>query len=90
MAEYTAYLTVALTPAVAEAICDAAFEEEVGRSVMGRKLIEDGLVMRQLRRSAEAGAEAGALLRAKVEDDWIFLNPTERAEAIRRASGDES
>lgn len=51
MAKYTASLTVALTPEVAEAICDAAFEEEVGPSVMGRKLIEDGLVMRQLRRS---------------------------------------
>jgi hypothetical protein len=47
MAKYTASLTVALTAETAEAIYQAALEEEVGPSVMGRKLIEDGLFLRR-------------------------------------------
>ena len=47
MAKYTASLTVALSPDVAEEIYQAALDEEVGPSVMGRKLIEEGLAARR-------------------------------------------
>ena len=57
MAKYTASLTVALTAETAEAIYQAALEEEVGPSVMGRKLIEDGLTGRHLRRDLRGVAE---------------------------------
>lgn len=47
MAKYTASLTVALSPEIAEAVYQAALEDGVGPSVMGRKLIEDGLAARR-------------------------------------------
>lgn len=49
MARYTASLTVALSPEIAEAVYQAALEDGVGPSVMGRKLIEDGLIEREFK-----------------------------------------
>jgi len=57
MAKYTASLTAALSPEVAEEIYQAALEAGVGPSVMGRKLIEDGLTVRHLRRALRGVAE---------------------------------
>jgi hypothetical protein len=57
MAKYTATLTVAISAEIAEEIYQAALEDDVGPSVMGRKLIEDGLAVRHLRRDLRGVAE---------------------------------
>ena len=86
MAKYTASLTVALTTETAEAIYQAALEAGVGPSVMGRKLIEDGLVMRQLRRS-----DVDMFGMVSVEEVCRRLAELEKAGRLTldEASGDE-
>jgi len=60
MARYPAYLTAALSQETAEEVYQAALEEEVGPSVMGRKLIEEALFLRRtMQRAGELHRKQG-------------------------------
>ena len=64
MAKYTATLTVAISAEIAEEIYQAALEDGVGPSVMGRKLIEEGLAARRFNDVLGGHVDREALRRA--------------------------